>query len=187
MCARYLTFKEGRDDDLFFGITSSRYDPQQLKEIHPTDTAPVFVQEGNLITARAMKWGLPMQRAGVIFNARAETLEEKKLFRESFYFRRCAVPAWGFYEWDHESGRRYIFRDKNDTPVYMAGIYQPAADGFRFVVVTTQASTPVDEIHVRMPLILRPDQALKWLDSAETAHNLLKIHAASLIKEAAFA
>jgi len=51
--------------------------------------------------ARLLSWGLiPSWSAdgkGFI-NARAETLEEKPSFSESFRLRRCLIPADGFFE-----------------------------------------------------------------------------------------
>src|SRR5215831_13261058 len=58
-------------------------------------------------------------------NARAETLEEKSSFSESFRLRRCLIPADGFYEWKR-SGREktpfYIFSD-DKAPFVFAGIW----------------------------------------------------------------
>jgi len=48
-----------------------------------------------------MSWGLipSWSNDGKGFiNARAETLEEKPSFSESFRLRRCLIPADGFFE-----------------------------------------------------------------------------------------
>ena len=50
-----------------------------------------------------LQWGLipswSEKPAGII-NARAESIDEKASFKESFRRRRCLIPADGFYEWE---------------------------------------------------------------------------------------
>ena len=53
-----------------------------------------------------MRWGLipswwkkPAKEAPSTFNARAETVAEKPMFRTSFKRRRSLIPASGYYEW----------------------------------------------------------------------------------------
>jgi putative SOS response-associated peptidase YedK len=53
-----------------------------------------------------MRWGLvplwwkkPLGELPSTFNARAETVAEKLMFRSAFKARRCIIPASGFYEW----------------------------------------------------------------------------------------
>ena len=171
MCARYITF-DHRDDGIFFGIAPYIRHPETDMEIRPTDSAPVFVKDADTVCPRQMRWGLPMQRAGVIFNARAETMDEKKLFRDAYHTRRCVVPAFGFYEWDKESGKKYFFRQSDEGILYMAGLYQKNREDERFVVITTQAFGAVAEIHPRMPMLLNPCQAMSWLESLEGAQRL---------------
>ena len=55
--------------------------------------------------ASPMKWGLIPTWAkdpkigSQAFNARAETIAEKPMFRTAFKRRRCLIPVSGFYEW----------------------------------------------------------------------------------------
>lgn len=182
MCARYITFNH-RDDDIFFGIAPFGRRITEANEIHPKDEAPVFVRNEDIICIQNMQWGLPMQRSGVIFNARAETIDEKKLFKDSYLLRRCVVPAYGFFEWDKVSGRQYVFHVQEDSIVYMAGIYQLNFNIPRFVIITTQSSDPVSSIHPRMPLLFNAKQAMDWLESSEQAQKLRFMRCENLIRE----
>ena len=50
------------------------------------------------------------------FNARAETVNQKPMFRDAFRRKRCLIPASGYYEW-------------LDTPTGKQPYYYSAADG----------------------------------------------------------
>ena len=61
----------------------------------------------------SMRWGLvpffwkkSLKEVPATFNARAETIAEKLMFRDSFKRRRCIIPASGFFEWTGEKDRR---------------------------------------------------------------------------------
>ncbi len=182
MCARYVTFN-AKSDDCVFDIAAYMRVKEPGREICPTDTAPVFISRDDLICMRQMRWGLPMQRSGVIFNARTETIDEKKLFRQAYLMRRCVIPAFGFYEWDGQSGRKYMLRSERSDILYMAGLYQQTGEDARFVVITTQASGAAAEIHSRMPLIFNPGQAVAWLESLEKAQNLRYINSSGMLAQ----
>src|SRR5271170_7207431 len=58
----------------------------------------------------SMRWGLvpyfwkkSLKEVPATFNARAETIAEKPMFRDSFKRRRCIIPASGFFEWTDET------------------------------------------------------------------------------------
>ena len=60
----------------------------------------------------SMRWGLvpffwkkPLKEMPATFNARAETVSEKPMFREAFRRRRCIIPASGFFEWTGEASK----------------------------------------------------------------------------------
>ena len=38
------------------------------------------------------------------FNARAETVESKPVFRDAFKRTRCLIPMSGYYEWQNTPG-----------------------------------------------------------------------------------
>jgi putative SOS response-associated peptidase YedK len=106
--------------------------------------------------ARLLTWGLipswSTDGKGFI-NARAETLEEKRSFSESFRLRRCLIPADGFFEWKR-SGREktpfYIY-SVDEAPLMFAGIWDTWRNSGDLVtscaIITTKANKLVGELH----------------------------------------
>ena len=103
-------------------------------------------------------------------NARAETLTDSPMFREALAGRRCLIVADGFYEWQREVG------NTTPAPVYIrltshelfafAGLWAPGKPGSppSAAIVTTQPNELMAPIHNRMPVILRPEHELLWLN-----------------------
>ena len=139
----------------------------QPGEIRPTALAPVLLDRG----PELMRWGYPMAHTLVI-NARAETVREKPMFRESVAWRRCVIPTTGFYEWDREK-RKYLFRLPGEDVLYMAGLYERREGEDRYCILTTAANRSMAPIHDRMPLVLRREQLEPWLWMPEEAFALL--------------
>ena len=81
----------------------SKYETQNL--IRPYDPVLVIKNEGRIKTT-FMTWGFispwakdPFDKKRPRpFNARSETVEEKKLFSGSWKHKRCLIPASGFFE-----------------------------------------------------------------------------------------
>ena len=75
--------------------------------VAPTDVMPIVgVNRDGGISIRELRWGLipywakdPKVGGAKAINARAESVDEKPMFREAFKRRRCLVPASGYYEW----------------------------------------------------------------------------------------
>ena len=51
------------------------------------------------------------------FNARLETVEERKLFKGSWRHKRCLIPATGFFE------KGFLIRKKNYATFWLGGIW----------------------------------------------------------------
>ena len=142
------------------------------RDIHPGDTAPVIVaagdQGGSLRVCR-QKWGYPGPGGkGLVFNARSESVFEKRMFRESVSLRRAVVPVSWFYEWN-KNKEKFTFTKEGSRILFLAGFYGRYEDGDRFVILTTQANASMAPVHSRMPLVLEREQVREWiLDSAKT-------------------
>ena len=142
------------------------------RDIHPGDTAPVITaagDQGGSLRACRQKWGYPGPGGkGLVFNARSESVFEKRMFRDSVSQRRAAVPVSWFYEWN-KNKEKFTFTKEGSRILFLAGFYGRYEDGEHFVILTTQANASMAPVHSRMPLVLEREQVREWiLDSAKT-------------------
>ena len=116
------------------------------------------------------------------FNARAETVETKSVFRDAFKRARCLIPLSGYYEWqDTLSGKQpWYFTAREGSPILTAaGLWDEWKDrktGERLRSCTMIVAEPNDvaaEIHDRMPVFLMEDQFTPWLNG-EAGREYLK-------------
>lgn len=105
-------------------------------------------------------------------NARAETIAEKPTYRDAYRYRRCIVPANGFYEWDRRKAPRqpyYFYPAKGDF-LAMAGIWEhwmhPSGSEILSVsLITTAANKKMSPIHHRMPVLVQEKDYDGWLNT----------------------
>lgn len=145
----------------------------QPKDIHPTETAPILTAGNEGLDCRWQRWGFPgFEGKQVVFNARSESVLEKKMFCESMANRRMVIPAAWFYEWNRNKEKNIFYREEQPV-LFMAGIYNYYQDEERFVILTTAANESMSPVHDRMPLILDPDEVVPWIYDVQTANSLL--------------
>ena len=103
-------------------------------------------------------------------NARAETVDQKPMFKQAWANRRCVVPADGWYEWMTTVQGKvpwYHYRI-NGGPCWLGGIWESwsSADGDHvesFALLTVESNDDVREVHHRMPLVLEEHQISDFL------------------------
>lgn len=147
-------------------------------DIHPGETAMVMKTDAAEIKAQLLKWGYDSFNKKIIFNARAETVMEKPMFRYDYETRRCIIPASKFYEWKQVTIKqkdKYDFYNP-DGILYLAGIYHKDPEGDRFTILTKEAEGCMSGIHNRMPVMLLHQDIHNWLFSKEDADKLLDSH-----------
>lgn len=128
-------------------------------------------------TLTAFSWGLlpgwsdDPSLAARSFNARAESVASKPLFRNAFRSRRLLVPVDGFYEWAAVPGQSrkqpYFFRRGDGDPVVLAGLWEYWHRGDerrRTATVITTAAGPDMPVHDRQPVVVEPENWDRWLD-----------------------
>ena len=119
-------------------------------------------------------WGLVPNWAGTdwnrnyTLNARIETLDEKRSFKE-ITSNRCLVIINGFYEWQHVNGQKIKYEiGFNDRLFVLGGLYDHSDAGSTYTVVTTEAQGVMREIHntkLRMPFAMKNKDSMQaWLE-----------------------
>jgi putative SOS response-associated peptidase YedK len=119
-------------------------------------------------------WAKDPSIGGRLINARSETLPEKPAFRAAYKYRRCLIPADGFYEWQAQPGQKartpHWIRLKTGQPFAFAGLWEEwhSPDGSQVkscTIITTRPNDLIATIHNRMPIILPPSNYAQWLET----------------------
>lgn len=162
MCGRYYVDEETANE-IEKIVRQADVNLSGARDIFPSQSAAVITGKNSCLTVNRMIWGFPKyDKKGLLINARAETVREKRTFRDSVLHRRCVIPAKHYYEWD-ASKTKVTFSRPQSPILYMAGFYQLYQEEERFVIITTQANDSVKKIHDRMPLILGEKELESWI------------------------
>ncbi len=179
MCGRFTFTTAGELVAEAFGLDET---PELRPRYNIAPTQPISIvrrrhRDGRRVLEER-RWGLiprgvtPARGAPPLINARSETVGERPAFRSAFRYRRCVVPADGFFEWQQEGRLKQPFhiRLASEAPFAMAAIWEPgdpegSGTSASCAVLTTQANELMSRIHDRMPVLL-PAAALElWLDN----------------------
>ena len=172
-------------------------------EVRPTDVVPVLAPNKNgLPDIFAMKWGFTIElpktsnlgnSGSLIVNARIESAAEKVSFKESWNKRRCIIPCSWYYEWKHiknsstgkvETKEKYLIQPKESEITYLAGLYRIENGYPVFVVLTTEPSRELSEIHDRMPVLMPKSQIDNWIHPGTNPLELLPYMIKDTVMEA---
>lgn len=188
MCGRFVVASSGPDLVGVLRVDVVADDlPQPSYNIAPTDRAAIVLDsaktEPPTRRLEAARWGLVPAWAKdpsigpKAFNARAEAVEDKPMFRQALIKRRAVVPASGYYEWHTVDGVKtpHYIHPADGSPLLFAGLYEwwkdaakpeddPARWLLSFTIMTRDAVGELGSIHNRMPLFLDADHADAWLD-----------------------
>ena len=188
MCGRFVVASAGSD---LVGVLRVDVEGDDLPEpsynVAPTSRVAIVLDsaktEPPTRRLEAARWGLVPSWAkdtkigARAFNARAEELEDKPMFRGALEKRRAVVPTSGYYEWKNVDGVKipHYIHPADGEPLFLAGLYEWWRDKttgdddpdrwlLSFTILTRDAIGRLGSIHDRMPLFLDPDHADAWLD-----------------------
>ena len=99
MCGRFTLHTRDRIRLKGLPVLELPFEPHY--NIAPSQNVVAVGDFGNGLEIADLTWGLIPSwsaQAKAFINARAETLEDKPSFSDSFRLRRCLIPADGFFE-----------------------------------------------------------------------------------------
>ena len=156
----------------------------------PSTTIDTIVATDGTRQLVPMRWGLvpswwykPLKEMKLAtFNARAETVAEKPLFRGAFKRSRCLIPVSGYYEWHDAIGGKqpHYFTARDGSPALtIAGLWDEWKDRETgrllksCTMIITEPNEFVAQVHDRMPVLLDEKDYGPWL-SGSAGLELLK-------------
>ncbi|HWY55875.1 MAG TPA: SOS response-associated peptidase [Terriglobales bacterium] len=183
MCGRFRLSRRKQVIEEHFDTAEWQDDWSPRYNIAPTQPVPVIRQHPKEPVRQLsnMRWGLvphwskSASDAASTINARSETAATKPAFRDPLKFRRCLIPADGFYEWKRTGTAKqpYCFEVNEGELFGFAGLW----DGWKnsegqwiktCSILTTVPNAVAATVHDRMPVILHPDSYDLWLDPGMT-------------------
>ena len=155
--------------------------------IAPTDDILVIRDSDQGRSGLMMRWGLiphwvkDAKKLPLLFNARAESLATKPMFKNAFRRQRCLIPASGFYEWkllaDGKSKQPFYVSSKIGKPISFVGLWETATVDEAVInsctIITTESNALMRPIHERMPVILPPEVWDAWLTPTQQPDDIL--------------
>jgi putative SOS response-associated peptidase YedK len=189
MCGRYAVTSAPEAIRTLFAYSEQPVFPPRYN-VAPTQPIAIVRLVNGKRQFTLVRWGLlpswvqDPKNFSLLINARGESVMDKPAFKAAMKYRRCLVPADGFYDWKASGTRRqpYYVRAKSGQPLAFAGLWEtwigPNGEELETAaIVTTRANRTLVDIHDRMPVIVPPDAFDLWLNcpavDGETAGTLI--------------
>ncbi len=179
MCGRYAITSAPEAIRALFRYAEQPNFPARYN-VAPTQPIPIVRLVDGKRRFALVRWGLlpawvkDPKAFTLVINARGESVLDKPAFRSAMKYRRCLVPADGFYEWKPAGARKqpYFVRLKSGAPMAFAGLWEcwsgPNGEELETAaIVTTGANRTLGHIHDRMPVVVPPEAFDLWLNCAE--------------------
>jgi putative SOS response-associated peptidase YedK len=178
MCGRFTQSYTWRELVELYRLTQPARNLRPRYNVAPTTQIDVVRLAGDAREVVPMRWGLipgwwkkTAKEVPSTFNARAETVAQKPMFRSAFKRTRCIVPASGYYESRKvEGGKQPYYISAGDGAVLsIAGLWDEWRDPetkepvLSATLIVTAANDVTRPIHDRMPVMLGQQDHEAWL------------------------
>jgi len=178
MCGRFTQNYTWRELVELYRLTQPARNLRPRYNIAPTTTIDVVRLAETGPELVPMRWGLipgwwekTAKEVPSTFNARAETVAEKPMFRSAFKRTRCIVPASGYYEWRAAEGGKqpYFISAARGEVLSIAGLWDQWKDPetgepvLSATLIVTSANDFTRPIHDRVPVLLGQRDHEAWL------------------------
>ncbi len=187
MCGRVIVDYDemipvASDSELAEWVSGTPIGAASSWNVKPTQPVPVALTSAKTRERRfelahwslVPPWARNLSQKYPTFNARAETLSERRTFAPALKHQRCAVVVSGFYEWTGPKQARLPHAVFGPRPMLlMAGLYSwwrdpgaAAGEGWHLTttVVTRASAGAMATLHDRMPVLLGSTLLADWLD-----------------------
>lgn len=179
MCGRFTLTTDLNPVQAYFpfAVPAGLAPPEPRYNIAPSELIwAVGRTAAGLTEAEVLRWGLVPPWAKTIqtawINARAETAATRPAFRTAVKTGRILALADSWFEWTRPPGaeRKQPYRvvAAAGHPLLFAGLKSvwrgPDGPIATAAIVTRAATSALEWLHPRMPLILEPDGARAWLE-----------------------
>lgn len=174
MCGRFVNLNKINSLKKNFNINSSVNKNLLSYNIAPSQTSYIILKN-KIVSIEEAKWGFSFfdkneNKEKNIINSRLETINNKILFKESYFKRKCIIPVNGYYEWSLKENKKipYFINIPHLETMYFAGIWKYS--NFQknnqkvFSIITKDANINISKIHSRMPVILSNEEGEYYLN-----------------------
>ena len=191
MCGRFAAALDTRSLATRFHAVTSPGLPGPSWNIAPAKTVTLLAEDArgtrHLAPARWMfvPRDSPTDRLPYpTFNARVETVLEKRTYAQAARDQRAIIPATGYYEWD-DRHRPFYFHDPHGREILIAGLYswwrrdRSSPWTLTTTILTTAATGSAADVHERMPVLVPPEYVDDWLNPGTPGSNVIPAVAAA--------
>ena len=169
MCGRY--YLEISKNELSHVSNIEEFEFEPNFNIAPQSKVPAIINNNLTMTTWGYfpEWLKSQANSRPLFNTRFESVQEKKTFQSAFKNNRCIIPISGWFEWKRDGENKTPYYFSNNSIMFAAGLFWKRSSGdIETSIITREASTNLNVVHNRSPLILNKEELTIWISDIDS-------------------